>query len=240
MSISCPEMAARAIEELRAKNLEPTLDQIASLIELARRVQEPEYRTFPWLSYHGIRAGNSCHVFRPLTIKSGMWFDFISDHLHSDDLNRLATAYAMEHGNDESVDFLPLYNPVVATQRLTEYGARLSCNIDELEDALMRCMDEITEGDRLNAKNSTGSEAVDKENTIAQLVAITGLDESYWLSKTTDFACKVLTHAMKTNAGPFGDSSGGVDLNYQKANFDFIAEVAKIERKLLESVNSGG
>ena len=99
-------------------------------------------------------------------------------------------------------------------------------------------MDEITEGDRISA-NRGKREAVDKENTIAQLVAITGQDETYWLSKTTDFACKVLTHAMRANAGPFGDG-GGVDLNYQKANFDFIAEVAKVERDLIEAVNTDG
>ena len=57
MANECPEMAARAIEELRAKNLEPSLNHIASLIELAKRVQEPEHRTFPYLSYHGDSCG---------------------------------------------------------------------------------------------------------------------------------------------------------------------------------------
>lgn len=222
-------MASDAIESMRREGLEPDLDQIAELIELARRVQEPEHRTWPFLSYEGVRAGTSGHILKPLTIKSGRWHDFIVDKI-SDYWQIYACAYAMEFGHDESADFVSLYDLERAQSALAGYAATLSCNPEELREAIERCMDIPTDGDRYRAKRNPRGE-VNTESIIAELVAVTGQPEEYWLSRTSTFAMEVLKHAVNHSAAMFG----GVDYDQSdlvKAEFDFACCVDRIEREL--------
>ncbi|MGB1650253.1 MAG: hypothetical protein ACPHEP_04445 [Acidimicrobiales bacterium] len=229
MSLGCPDMAADAINRLREKGLEPSLDHIATLIELAKRIQEPSYRTFPWLSYHGVQVGESSRRLRPLTIKSGIWFDYIVDHLVGEE-RHIACAIAMEFGHDPEFDFRELFDTQKARNAIAKYKTGLEFTFDELEDAILRCTDESLEADRMSA--STNTKNTDIENTIAQLVAMTGIEEEHWMSHTIEFSMKVLTHAI-TKGQMFASESNGDD--YQKLCWQFNCEALRIERELVEA-----
>lgn len=222
-------MARDAIESMQADGLQPTLDHISELIDLARKIQEPEHRTWQYLSYEGIRAGSSHHILRPFTIKSGRWFDFISDKI-SNHLLMFACAYAMEKGHDKNIDFVPLYDLETAQTTLIDYANKLTCNGQELSEAIDRCTEKASDGDRYRAKRNKSTSA-SVEQLIAELVAVTGQPEEYWLSKTSTFAMQVLIHAINHAASMYG----GVDLEKKelhKAEFDFACCVDRIEREL--------
>ena len=136
----------------------------------------------------------------------------------------------MEFGHDQGADFISLYSLENAQAALAGYASNLSCNPEELREAIERCMDYPTDGDRYRAKRSKQG-PVNTESVIAELVAITGQPEAYWLSRTSTFAMEVLKHAVHHSASMFGGiDSEKADLN--RAEFDFACCVDRIEREL--------
>ena len=143
-----------------------------------------------------------------------------------------ACAYAMENGHVEGVDFTRLYSPQRAAEVLNMYARQITCTVEELQAAIVRCMNEQTAGDRARAQRYKDEGPADIQDTIARLVATTGRGEEVWLARTFSFCVSVLNHAMQHNAGIFGGGQGAEDLEYQRDNFNFIAAVEEIEREL--------
>ena len=234
---ACPILARDAVERLQEQGLNPSLDHIAELIELARRVQEPAARIWPYLTHTGIYAAG--HRFRPLSIKAELWFDWFLDNFDSEILQTYAFAYASEFGHLPETDFAEITDIRSAKTVIGAYAGAMSCNAEQLQEALRRVMDEPTEGDRIRARNST--EPDNLEDTVAQLVAATGLSEEHWKTKTLRFALQVLHHSLAYATGIFADQSDAASSpEYQRANFDFIARLEQIERELRgETVSNG-
>lgn len=228
-------MASEAIERLRGKGYEPTLDHISAIIELARRIQEPTHRTFPWLSHGGVEVGGSGRVLRPMTIKSGVWFEYASEHILKPCDQRFGCALAMEYGHDEEYDFRPMFVEAECRKAIIAYIAGMNFTIEELDDAMERIFPEDLEADVMRVQGKD-SPAVDKEDMIARLVAISGLKAEYWMSNTLDFAQKVLTHGMQN--GNYADVGSSIqDSRYQEDNYNFQCELIRIERELQEEKN---
>ena len=237
MSLGCPDMAADAINRLREKGLEPTLDHIATLIELARRIQEPETKTYTWMSYVGVQVGVSRRRFRPVTIKSGMWFDWVINNISDPALITFATGMAMEYGHDKDYDFSKLYTIESAIDAIREYAERLDVNEFELSDAIERCTDETLHGDTLLAERREASKSIDIEDTIAYLVAATGQPAEVWMSSTFDYALKVCSHSAAIKAMSSGLFEADKDDAEMRNNFMFMAELQKIESELQGQVD---
>lgn len=236
MGFECPQLAADAIQGLEDQGLHPSLDDISELIELAKRVEKPDHQTDYTLSYAGVRVGNSHHFLRPLSIKAGIWFDFIMDRLSSHE-SVLACAFAMERGHLESEDFSEPFNLDKAREKIASYQMSLSCNMHELEEAIDRCTTDYTEGDAVRADRG-GGEGKGVQDIILQLVSVTSQTEDYWLSKTPSYAMQVLEHAYRFSASAFGAASNN-DHSYMRASFDFNCTVARIERELIAASGEG-
>lgn len=231
---ACPDIAKGEIADLRAKGLEPSLDQIATLINLARKIAEPDYRTAEYLSHVGMRAGDSQHVLRPLTIRSGIWYSWIVDQLTEDTMCMYACAFAMEHGANPDVDFKPLFDFGKAVDAITNYATSCTATVAELKSAIARCGSDPDEwyGRDARAKLDGDQSGDGYEDTIARLVAATGLPDTYWEQRTMTFANKVLLHSLEQGAGIFGGVE--TDSEYRRANFNFFAALEAIERELTE------
>ena len=230
--LDCPTNAAEAIEELRAEGLNLTLDHIALLIELGRRVQNPPHRTQHYLEGVGVRAGARGPRLLPLSIEGGLWFDWASSALSSDDEITFALTFASDPENAGS--FNDLYEVTRARDAVKAYSKAMGCNMRELESALIRLMDEQTPGDELRAERHKG-EGVDISDSVARMVSATGLPSEYWYGKPVAHGMAVLTHAMQMQTAAMGVQEKG-DPEYERACFDFAAAVQKVESECRESM----
>lgn len=236
MSLECPQMAVEAITRLREKGLEPTLDHISAIIFLARKIQEPEYRTFPWLSHHGVQIGESSRRLRPFTIKSGTWYDHVSARFLTGEQSVYACALAMEYGHDADYDFTEIWDMKSAKSAIAEYIKHMEFTKSELEDAIDRIMPVMLEGDRMRAEKN--SAPISRESMVARLVAMSGQPEEYWWSKTLEFASEVMIHSLSAKAAIVGVPDGEGDSEYQLDNYNFQCELIRIERELKEQHES--
>jgi hypothetical protein len=226
----CPTLAKDEIELLRARGLEPTLDHIAEIIDLARKVQEPEDCTFPYLSHHGVEVGSSGRFFKPMTIGSGLWYEKISMKLDKPYLITGALYMAMEHGHDESVDFSKLFSASAAGRAIEEYLKGATFTIEEASDAVDRLVATVCIADR----KSDDKSSEDIEDFIAQMVALSGLPDTYWMHRTTTLAVKVMMHQIHLSAMSAGGSSRE-DEEYGRAFGKFNRSVYLIEQELIEA-----
>lgn len=228
-------MARQAIESLRDKNLEPTLDHISIIIELARRIEEPSYRTFPWLSHVGVQIGDSSRRLRPLTIKSGCWYDHASEKLLKPFNIQFGLALAMEYGHDKEYDFSVLYTEESANKAVGDYLRKMEFTVEELQDAMSRVMDPDYYADQLRAEKGEPAKQFSREDLIGQLVAYGGQSRESFESSTLEFAQSVMLHALQRSAVGSEISLGIEDSAYQRDNFIFQAELIRIEQDLKES-----
>lgn len=222
--LTCPEMAKDIIASLRADGIEPTLDQIAELIELARRVQEPTRKTSPWYEGAPVRAGESGPILRPLTIQAVEWYDWAVSHFAADETRGMAFCFAAERGHIAGA-FDDLWTVAGAKRKLNEYARRLSCTRAELESAAMRVMDESNPGDVLRARNDDGESSADFGDIMAKLEAVTGQPREYWITKPRCYAMRVLRHAIESSsaAGVWGKEADGNDPDYIDACYNLQA-----------------
>jgi len=237
--LTCPEIAKEIIASLRADNIEPTLDQIAELIELARRVQEPARKTSPWYEGTPVRAGENGPTLRPLTIQAEEWFDWAVSAFADDKLRGVAFCLASERGRMEGA-FEGLWAVAPAKRAIAEYSRTLACTRAELESAAMRIMDETNPGDVIRSRNAAGDEAqgYDYGDLIAKLAAITGQPREYWLAQSRTYAFRVLQHAVNfaAQSGGLGAEKPQQDPDYLRASFDLQAAEVLIR----EGAKNGG
>ena len=231
--LACPSNTADAIEELRSAGLNPSLDHIALLIELGRRVQNPPHRTQAYLEGVGVRAGVNGPRLLPLSIEGGLWFDWATGALGGDNEQTYALAFACDP--DNAGKFNDLYELSRTRKTLKQYSKTLSCQMPELESALLRIMDESTPGDELRAERESNSD-FDMSDTVAHMVSATGIPSEYWYSKPLNHGMRVLTHAMEMRISLMGGGGENVDYEYQRACFDFAAGVQKVEAECRESM----
>jgi hypothetical protein len=220
---TCPELAREIIGALRADGIEPTLDQIAELIHLARKVQEPSRRTSPWYEGDPVRAGESGPTLRPLTIQAEEWFDWAVSEFTDDKWRGLAFCYAAQNGRAPGA-FDDLWDSKKARAALRSYARRLPCNRVELESAAMRIMDAASPGDTYRARKADeGESGYDYGDLLARLVAATGHTREYWLGQSRTYAFRVLEHAMNIAHAAWGAGGQGHDPDYLRASFDLQA-----------------
>jgi hypothetical protein len=231
--LECPTNAAEAIEELKAEGLDLTLDHIALLIELGRRVQNPPHRTQHYLEGVGVRAGTRGPRLLPLSIEGGLWFDWATKSLSGDTQKTFALALACDPAT--AGGFNDLYEAGRAKVAVNEYARNIACNMEELESALVRIMDESTPGDELRAEREIAT-TFDVSDTVAQMVAATGLAAEHWYSKPLSHALNVLTHAMDMRVSLMGGGDSRSDPEYERACFDFAAGVQKVEAECREAM----
>lgn len=229
--LKCPELAKEAVAELRADGIEPTLDDIAELIDAARRVQEPSRRTSPWYEGDPVRVGPNGPTLRPLSIQAGEWFDFAVSVFSDDKLRGAAFCFAAEHGATEGA-FDGLWNRQSAETRLVKYRRGLACAAGALESAAERVMDKTSAGDIVRARKDDG-DAWDFGDVLAKIEAITGRPRAYWMTQTRRYAFRVMEHATRYNmaGGMFAGSAPDSDPEYLKASFDFQAVVELIRER---------
>jgi len=229
--LTCPEMAKSAVEELRAEGIEPTLDDIAGLIHLARAVQEPARRTSPWYEGEPVRVCNEGPTLRPLSIQAEEWFDWAVSVFASDKLRGAAFCFAAERGHRAGA-FDNIWTRPQAETALNEFVRSLACTRGALESAASRLMGQPNPGDILRARKEDDS-GFDLGDIIAKLEALTGKPREYWMTQTRRYSFRVLEHAIRYNmaGGAFGTTDAADDPEYLRASFDFQAAVELIRER---------
>lgn len=232
-NLTCPEIVKETVSELRAKAIFPTLDQLAMLMELGRRIQEPSLRTCPYLEGEAIRAGDEGPLLRPLTIAGEYWFDQVCSVTESDHYRGIAFCYASENGRKPGA-FDGLDTPKNIIAELKRYAKGIKCTRAELEAAASRIIGDTNPGDTARAKRNP-DESGDLGDMIAQLEAYTGQPRDYWMKHSQRYAFRVLCHAMKAQAAAMaGPADNQPDEGYLAANFDYLAAVEQIEAEHAE------
>lgn len=227
----CPELAKEAVAELRADGIEPTLDDIAELIEAARKVEEPSRRTSPWFEGDPVRVGPNGPTLRPLSIQAEEWFDFAVSQFPDDKLRAAAFCYAAEHGATAGA-FDVLWTRQTAETRLRRYMRGLACSPGALESAAARLMRNPSAGDIVRGRKES-ADAWDFGDVLAQLEAATGRPREYWMTQTARYAFRVLEHAIRHNmaGGAFTDAKADQEREYLRASFDFHAVTELIRER---------
>lgn len=126
-------LAVNAVEELRAKGVDPCVDDVVWLHELARECMAPCGQIHPGMTGAPVRVGNV--TLWPFTIGSADWFISVACPLVSGEWQTYALAYALANARDTSaLELLTDYATIKGTLRKFKRG--LNIRLRELTSAI--------------------------------------------------------------------------------------------------------
>jgi len=176
----CPEHAEAEILKLREAGIEPTLDELAELFELAKRVEEPFAETNPLASRAPLAVGTSGLYLYPLTLQATAWME-----LHCEafaDMRILLVCYAAHVGRvPGAFDQLHGYKGILTA--ITDWGQTVTATATELASA-----EEILTGgnEPEHFAAPTQSETLTMCDILASLAVESGQPVEYWLTHTSE------------------------------------------------------
>jgi len=205
--VTCPDITKSEVGMLRQDGIEPTLDELAELIELGRRVHEPPGRTNPLASRAHIRVGVSDLMLPPLSAQAMFWLDGNSEKFAT--LGAAMVCYAAANGRREcAFDELVTWRDIVA--RVRGWAACQTATNDELQDAAEILMGEREpESAPEEDARGPGFPAI-----MAELANGSGQTVDYWLAHTSAEvlggleAIATARAAIAGVGGDTGDSDG--------------------------------
>ena len=138
------ELASAEVEDLRAEGIEPTIEEIILLNDLARQVDDPDGVSSVAA---GLPARAGSVVLWPLTIAGDVFFDRWVDRIDSDDrFSVYFLAFVLAHGRTAGAfDLLTDYSSVRSA--VLEWGERIDATFEELTVAT----DRVTRNDKRNS-----------------------------------------------------------------------------------------
>jgi hypothetical protein len=191
------ELAITEIQELRAAGIEPTLDEVVWINDLAREVDNPyggENRR------HAGKPSKAGNVWLwPFTIQARIWYQQAVEWFDGSlELQGDALAFALAHGREAGA-FVHLAGYKSAKKAVCDWKSRLACTDDELSAAILDVMpmdDELAEIEaRFNAEynakhNITEDEKPGKDfdwdESVDLLIATTGLPRDVWMREESE------------------------------------------------------
>ncbi|TSA40085.1 hypothetical protein D4Q85_00305 [bacterium] len=175
----CPHIAQAEVARLRAKGIEPTLDELACLFHWADRAEHPAGRLSPLLAGSPLEIGG--RLLWPLTLQAEQWLQWASDWIRADDMP-VAVCYAAEHGRIVG-HFDTLLRPNVAQSAITEWAAGCSVTRAEVEEAASSLMPSSEPLDAMTATDD--APRVDMADIYADLFGATGQPPEWWQTRTS-------------------------------------------------------
>jgi len=216
---SCPDVTKMQIKKLQNKGITTTLDQIAWLISLGWKVENPNGSTNPLHGAVPVVAG--CERLFPLTNAASWWIDLCQrGGWFGDDVGMLrAIAFAHAHGRQRGV-FADLVTKRAAVDAVNNWSRGLTCTDVELAQAIT-----------ILADNDAPANGEDTDNAwlMARVEAATGISRDHWETRTIDDAILALLASAEHSANMAG-ADVDIAAEQSKAAFvDLIRAVAEIE-----------
>jgi len=201
------------IRELRARGIEPDLEEIAWLHELGKRVDNPSTSERMDLIGRPVKAGNVW--LWPFTVMSHIWYsDFALPWFRaSEHVTNYALAFALAHGRGvpipdtvtrpwserivrrllgihETRTLADLHDRTEALAAVVAWRAQLQCTRDELEAAVSAALQDdplepMPDTDPDADAASTSLQRIDWTRIAQELATATHTDPDYWLSRTS-------------------------------------------------------
>jgi len=197
-------LAKAEIQGLKQAGIEPTLDEIVWLNDLARRVEYPDPPA-PLAMGQPVPIGGDW--LWPFTIQADRWWRRTLDWFDGrEELEAYALAYALAHGRIANA-FDYLYTAESAARAIGEWADGLTCSRDELMGAIEKILNKpsvILDGECDDDDDSCPGPEDNDEQLVAWLVAGTGLPVEYWVRECSRAYCMAQIRAVQAQSAAFG------------------------------------
>lgn len=174
------ERAEAAINGLRAEGIDPTLDEVVWLNDVARELDSgsPLSAGIPY------RAGDSLWLW-PFTIQGAAWYARVLDwYAEDEDGAFFALAYALAYGRQSGAFYL-LQDAVAARKQVDSWKRVLRCTVDELTYAIRGCLSQDDSQIRLPGEEIDGFREPDWGAEIADIIEAVGGTPQQWECEVT-------------------------------------------------------
>lgn len=175
--IECPDITQDEVSRLRSRGIEPSLNELAELIEWGRRVERPPLRTNPLLARAPVAVGCSGLLLPPLTVQAELWMDHALQWFTSR-THVYAIAMAAAIGNKAGA-FDGLYRQADGVAAVSTWAKACPARYEELADAV----DIILGNEPDPPKRNEDDASTDFGAIIADLAVGTGQTADYWLTR---------------------------------------------------------
>ena len=196
--INCPDITKAELKKLRTDGIEPTLDELTTLIMAGRAIESPRPPMIPAVTVPPVAVCEGV-IMWPLTLQAALWHNHALDWWRGTMEQVGGYGYALCHGRIKH-HFDALYDETAARLAVDCWLRRLSITLEELSMCIMSVSPEAVVDVPLN-ENSKKAEWGD---ILAELEASTGEPIDYWLTNTSDYALSVLEKTYKVRAQASG------------------------------------
>ena len=239
------EMARQAVSDLREKGVEPSLNDVVLLNDLAREVEHP-------VGGSTLPAGTPVAVggvwLWPLTILSSHWWETRASKWFVDDPQReaYAIAYALAHGRTlEPLTLLVRHN--AAEEAVEEWAHRLTCTNDELRAAIHEVCGpqpwkpEYVKRPIGDDDDDTDTPAPDRFAELIAMLCANGLGPpEIWECKVSkDYALYQIQAIVRQQQAMSGSDSVSVRHPTVSAQGDFLLCIKDIEARAKAEATNG-
>jgi len=198
----CPDIARHEIGKLRSDGIEPTLDELAEIIELGRRVENPRCNLSPMVEPEPLYLAD--RVLWPLTLQAEEWFATMGGSF-AGEFGLCAVCYAAQHGRETGA-FVPLYTMRAAMEAVRAWRAGCTATIEEVAEAAERLT-----GHAPREESKRKPADADLGRILAELMAATGQPPEYWLVRTSVHMLDVLRAVLRREAAAVGQPARAPD-----------------------------
>lgn len=183
----CPAVARAEIERLQAKGISLTLDDLAWLMSLGRRVEHPDRYVSPLLAAVPVVAGSE--PFYPLTNQAAWWLAIAAPWFGGNGLCHVL-GYAHRHARLPG-HFEALCTPKAAAEAVLSW--RRGLTITDVE--IMAACERVADNDAPARPDHGGPDP--HCEMLARAVAMTGLPRDYWATATPQELSDVVCEGIK-------------------------------------------
>lgn len=172
-------LAHRHIRELRERwGVEPTLEEALWIVELCKRVLNPNAGERLDLIGIPARCGASDEWLWPITIGAGIWYQDLAEAWWPGDVDRLnqAMAFALAHARDKET-LRACRTRDVSAGMIREWALSLTCNQAELNAAV----DEILPPKGYVKPGAVQTGKTDWEALVREIELVSGIGADHWL-----------------------------------------------------------
>jgi len=212
-----PDIARQQIKLLEKAGVVLTLDQIAWLLSLGQRVEQPRTATNPLNGAVPVVAG--CDAFFPLTCAAAWWLDITSDWWESETMQLYAMGFAHAVGRTAGA-FDNALTPKAAVDAVAKWRQSCTCTIAEIAEAIVRLA--------ANDAPDDGSEA-DFGDILAKAEGATGIPRREWETRGLNEAVAAILAAIEMHAASAGAEVDAAAQHSKQAFADLIRATEEIK-----------
>lgn len=193
----CPDITRAEVAKLREAGIEPTLDELAELVLLGKRVENPRCNLPVTVEPEPLYLAD--RVLWPLTLQAEEWLAVMGPQFAGVP-GLCAVCYAAEHSRETGA-FSELYTIGAAAEAVRQWRRSCGATAEEIAAAAERLVGEPSRPE----PQPRGSETPDLSRVLADLFAATGQPPEYWLTRCSQHMLDVLRAVMRRDLAAMGD-----------------------------------